>query len=398
MTARVLIVDDEADLELLIRQRFRQKTRDGTYEFSFARNGQEALEVLERHPDIAVILSDINMPVMDGLTLLGRLRESGRQLGTVIVSAYGDMPNIRAAMNRGAFDFLTKPIDFQDFEVTLQKTLAQVRRLREAAADRDRLVALERDLRTAADIQQSFLPREVPFPGHGGFALHAAMLPAREVGGDFYDYFPVGQQPGSARLGLVIGDVAGKGVPAALYMAMTRTLMRAAALEGAPPGEALSQVNRQLLRDTSASLFVTLFYAVLDLGSGELTWSTGGHNPPYLLHAGGEAEPLQGRGLPLGTFEDIPYETAGTRLHPGDGLLLYTDGVTEAMDRADKPFGDERLRETLRAVGEVGPATFVAAVLENVRRFTAEAPQSDDLTVLAVRFRCPGGNGREERP
>lgn len=395
MTAKVLIVDDEADLELLVRQRFRHKTHDGTYEFFFAHNGREALDVLAGQPGIEVVLSDINMPVMDGLTLLGRLQESGRPLGTVIVSAYGDLPNIRSAMNRGAFDFLTKPIDFQDFEITLQKTLGQVRRLREAASDHDRLVALQRDLRTAAEIQQSFLPRQVPFPGRRDFALHAAMIPARAVGGDFYDYFPVAERTGGpARLGVVVGDVAGKGVPAALFMAMSRTLMRAAAEDGAPPGDCLRQVNRHLLRESSTALFVTLFYGVLDLGSGALAYSVGGHNPPFLLRAGAEVELLEGRGLPVGSLEDAFYETVQARLHPGDGLLLYTDGVTEAMDAGHNQFTEERLREALRAAGEAGPEGLVAAVLDGVRRFTGEAPPSDDLTVLALRYRGPEGNGQ----
>src|SRR5689334_13102485 len=177
MASKVLIVDDEPDLELLLRQRFRRELRDGTYEFLFARDGEEALALVESDPDVEVVLSDINMPVMDGLTLLARLREGwpGR-LATVIVSAYGDLPNIRAAMNQGAFDFLTKPIDFHDFEVTLTRTLAEVRARKQAAADRDRLVALERDLQTAATIQQSFLPpAPAPDARRDDFTLHAAM-------------------------------------------------------------------------------------------------------------------------------------------------------------------------------------------------------------------------------
>src|SRR6516164_9113016 len=127
MPSKILIVDDELDVELLIRQRFRREMRDGTFDFHFARNGEEALAAVQADGEIEVVLTDINMPVMDGLTLLARLQERPNSPATVVVSAYGDMPNIRAAMNRGAFDFLTKPIDFHDFEVTVQKTLAQVR-------------------------------------------------------------------------------------------------------------------------------------------------------------------------------------------------------------------------------------------------------------------------------
>ncbi|GAB3228151.1 adenylate/guanylate cyclase domain-containing protein [Hymenobacter seoulensis] len=131
MKTKILVVDDEADLELLIKQKFRRKIREGNYEFTFAHNGQEALDSVQAHPDLDIILSDINMPVMDGLTLLTKLQEVNPVLKTVMVSAYGDMQNIRTAMNRGAFDFVTKPVDFQDLEVTMDKTAAHVKQLRE---------------------------------------------------------------------------------------------------------------------------------------------------------------------------------------------------------------------------------------------------------------------------
>jgi phosphoserine phosphatase RsbU/P len=395
MAVKILIVDDEPDVELLIRQRFRRETREGVYDFVFARNGAEALDVLQADGDIELVLSDINMPVMDGLTLLSRLRDLGPQPpGAVIVSAYGDMPNIRAAMNQGAFDFLTKPIDFTDFEVTVRKTLEQVRRQRAAAADRDRLVALETDLRSAAEIQRSFLPPVPPtFNGRVEFSVHADMTPARAVGGDFFDYFLIGED-GGERLGLVIGDVAGKGVPAALFMAVSRTLLRAEALRGSQPGECLRQVNRQLLRDSNSKLFVTLFYASLDPRTGLLLYSTGGHNPPFLLRADGGAEVLPGKGLLVGILEDAGYATGQVILRPGDRLLLYTDGVTEAMNADGDQFGRDRLLNVLRTCHPNGPDALVGAVTEAVRVFTGDAPQSDDLTLLALRYDGPAEGGR----
>src|SRR5215470_7793266 len=143
MAAKILVTDDEADLELLIRQRFRKKILQNEYEFVFAGNGLEALEKLEAHQDIHVVLTDLNMPVMDGLTLLARVAELQRIIKVVIVSAYGDMANIRTAMNRGAFDFLTKPIDFQDFEITISKTLRHVEEAKQAATARHQLAAVQ---------------------------------------------------------------------------------------------------------------------------------------------------------------------------------------------------------------------------------------------------------------
>ena len=384
MAPKILIVDDEPDLELLIRQRFRRQIRAGDYHFAFARNGQEALDLIHGAGDVDLVLSDINMPIMDGLTLLSRLGPLRPRLGAVIVSAYGDLRNIRTAMNLGAFDFLTKPIDFQDFEVTVAKTLGQIEELRKADTDRERLIAVQRDLQTAAEIQRSFLPPPLLAAPGDPFTIHAAMLPARAVGGDFYDYFPVED----GRFGLVIGDVSGKGVPAALFMAVSRTLTRTLARGGRKPGECLEEVNRQLLLqgDGSSSMFVTLFYALLDTASGELLYSNGGHLPPYVLHADGELEVLPGRGRLIGVLDDVTWETSRARLQPGDTLFLYTDGVTEARHGENGFFSGQGLTDALRACDRATPAQLVQGVLERVRQFAAESPQSDDLTAMALHY------------
>src|SRR5215510_4383059 len=282
MTFKVLIVDDEPDLELLIKQRFRKRIRDGEFEFVFAQNGEDALAKLEEDPALDIVMSDINMPVMDGLTLLSRLSDVNRILKAVIVSAYGDMQNIRTAMNRGAYDFLVKPIDFQDFEVTLNKTIQELEGIKAGLRAREELTAIQHELSVAARIQQSILPREFPaFPSRTDFSIHAHMTPAREVGGDFYDFFLIDKD----RLGFVIGDVSGKGVPAAIFMAMSRTLLKATALAGARPAECLQRVNRVLCLDNSSEMFVTVFYGIFDTRTGAIEYGNGGHNPPYLLRA-----------------------------------------------------------------------------------------------------------------
>ena len=240
---KILVVDDEPDLEVLVRQKFRRQVREGRFDLVFARNGAEALEVLARDASINIVLSDINMPVMDGLTLLGKLTGLDRILKAVIVSAYGDMQNIRIAMNRGAFDFVTKPIDFQDLEITINRTLDEILALKRSLQDRAQLNALQQELNIAARIQQSILPRVFPaFPDRTEFDVFAAMTPAKEVGGDFYDFFLIDGE----RLGFVIGDVSGKGVPAALFMAVTRTLLRATAMQASSAGDCLQYVNKVL--------------------------------------------------------------------------------------------------------------------------------------------------------
>ncbi|MYA66063.1 MAG: response regulator, partial [Gammaproteobacteria bacterium] len=154
-TVKVLVVDDEEDLELLIKQKFRRRIRSGELEFMFAHNGREGLLKLAQNRDIHLVFSDINMPVMDGLTMLHQLAEADLDVQAVIVSAYGDMGNIRTAMNRGAFDFLTKPIDFADLEITLEKGIAHVRELQASLETRDKLVSIKRELEVASQVQMS---------------------------------------------------------------------------------------------------------------------------------------------------------------------------------------------------------------------------------------------------
>lgn len=239
---KILVVDDEPDLELLIRQRFRKQIRDDELRFEFAQNGVQALQRLDEHRDITMILSDINMPEMDGLTLLEKVAQRNNPaLKSVIVSAYGDMENIRTAMNRGAFDFLTKPIDFGDLELTMRKTMQQLEVIAGALMVRDELVAVQRDLSTASSIQQSLLPKTFPpFPDRPEVDVFARMITAKEVGGDFYDFYFVDDD----RLAFAVGDVSGKGIPAAIYMAVSRTLLKAIAHQVADPERSCSASTR----------------------------------------------------------------------------------------------------------------------------------------------------------
>ena len=176
---KILVVDDEPDMEALILQRMRRSIRAGRYQFVFAQNGEEALECLSQNEDVDMILSDINMPKMDGLALLQQIPKVDPNLRCVIISAYGDMKNIRTAMNRGAFDFVTKPVDFEDLEITIERTLSHLAEWREALASRDQLVALQNELGIANKIQQSILPTH--FPAAPGYQLHGSMEPARTV-------------------------------------------------------------------------------------------------------------------------------------------------------------------------------------------------------------------------
>jgi sigma-B regulation protein RsbU (phosphoserine phosphatase) len=384
MTIRVLIVDDEPDMEVLIRQRFRRKIKEGELEFVFAHDGQEALNKLHEDPTLDVVMSDINMPIMDGLTLLSRLTDIDRILKTVIVSAYGDMQNIRTAMNRGAYDFLIKPIDFQDFELTLNKTIQELEGIKKGLRAQQQLTAIQHELSVAARIQQSILPRVFPpFPGHNEFEVYAQMLPAREVGGDFYDFFLIDKD----RLGFVIGDVSGKGVPAAIFMAVTRTLLKATALQGLSAGDCVKYVNDVLTRQSDSAMFVTIFYGILHTTNGELEYCLAGHNPPYVLSSTNGVRCLEEpSNMIVGAFENATFETSRTILTPGDCLFLFTDGVTESVDEGGNFFSEQRLLALLEQLTDSSTEQIVGAVLNEVRRFSAKALPTDDITEMALRY------------
>ena len=385
MPVRILVADDEPDLEHLIRQKFRKKIKDNDYEFTFAQNGAEALDFVSKDHSINLILTDINMPVMDGLTLLTKIRElDNRLMRSVIVSAYGDMDNIRTAMNRGAYDFVTKPIDLNDLEITIEKSLREIQLYKEAMTSHDQLVAIQQELDIATAIQTSILPKVFPaFPDRKDFEIYAEMITAKEVGGDLYDFFLIDKN----RLGVIIGDVSGKGIAAALLMAVSKTLLKATALKGIPSDSILTEVNKIVAEDSPSNMFVTVFYGVLDTRNGAFEYSNAGHNNPYLISAEGEATPLKDvGGLILGAMKDVEYESNIIMLKTGDTIFFYTDGVTEAMNEKEEEFGEERLLKTLGEKTNLGVNQQVYNIINEVQNFSGGIPQSDDITCLALKY------------
>ena len=374
---KILVVDDEPDLEPLMLQRMRQSIRAGLYTFVFAQNGVEALEMLTQVDDIDMVLSDINMPQMDGLTLLEQIPKVDPNIRSVIISAYGDMKNIRTAMNRGAFDFVTKPLDFEDLRVTIDRTLRHMAEWREALLSRDKLVTLQNELDVARWMQQSILPTQ--FPKGPGYSVYGKMEAARNVGGDFFDVLQLNE----GRIGLAIADVSDKGVPAALFMMSSRTLLKSTAMGGTNPGEVLRQANELLQEDNEAGMFVTVLYGVYDPSNSELTYANGGHNSPLVVHRNGTSTLLpMTQGIALGVAPNIQYKQNTVTLFPGDTVVFYTDGVTEAMNGAEEQFGLDRLRQLFSATAPQDPEKANLVVFEAVNAFVGDTPHSDDITCL----------------
>jgi sigma-B regulation protein RsbU (phosphoserine phosphatase) len=243
---------------------------------------------------------------------------------------------------------------------------------------------IESELNVATEIQASMLPRIFPpFPDRKDFNIFASMEPAKEVGGDLYDFFLIGED----KLCFLIGDVSGKGVPASLFMAIVRTLLKTEALRGIPPHEILYRVNNILYPDNDASMFVTIFCVILDLNTGEMQFANGGHNPPLICGNGGGIDFMQlPKSFVVGPMPDIEYMSQQMTLEPNDVIFLYTDGVTEAMNPKKELFSGERLKQCLSRLKDKSLEEIIDGVRTEIRDFTQGASQSDDITMLALRF------------
>lgn len=254
----------------------------------------------------------------------------------------------------------------------------------QAAKDREQLLSLTKELDVASRIQKSMVPGKFPpFPERNDFEILATMTPAKEVGGDFYDFFLIDEE----QLGFVIGDVSGKGVPAALFMAVCRTLLKSTALQGLPPEQCLERINRMLAAESVSNMFVTVFYGILNARTGEVIYCNGGHNPPYVLRNDGRVEATEMTGsLVLGVFGKATYQARRITLQSGDGLFLYTDGITEAMDGENNEFTEDRLEDCLKRRNGSTLAEMINGVIDEVKTFVAGAPQNDDMTILALKY------------
>ena len=269
--------------------------------------------------------------------------------------------------------------------ITMEKILQQyLKDLQETTAAKQRI---ESELNIAHEIQMSMIPKIFPpFPDRREFDLYAKLISAREVGGDFYDFYFIDDQ----HLCFAIGDVSGKGVPASLFMALTKTLFRATGGPRNPTAPViLTHLNNEISRDNASCMFVTLFCGVLDTATGEIEYANAGHNPPYVIHKG-EVRPLERIGdIALGVLEGVEYGSGSCRLDPGDQIVLFTDGISEAMNENNEVYSEERLKAGLAEFKGRDSREVIRRVVEGVRQFAGDTPQSDDMTMLVLRYRGP---------
>ena len=383
---RILLVDDEPfNLDLL-----EQELHDDGLEIVTALDGKQALEMIAASPPDMIFL-DLMMPGIDGFSVLEQLQahEETRSIPVVIVSAASDVGNIVRGIEMGAVDFLPKPFEPAILQARLTAGLEK-KRLRDL--ELQYFQSLERELEIGREIQAGFLPTSLPQPA--GWRVQAHFQAAHEVAGDFYDVFRVAPD----KLGLLLGDVTDKGVGAALYMALYRSLLRVTLLSDTFPDEleipscsepegcllhGVRLVNRYISRFHENAMFATFFYGILDTSSGSLCYVNAGHDPAYVVHGDEIRTTIKPTGPMVGAIPEAEYEVKNLVLEPGESLVLYSDGVPDAQDSKGVMFGAERFRTQLTMPG-FSPQDRFAGLLEALDRHLEHAAQYDDITLLMV--------------
>jgi len=369
---RVLLVDDaKANLDILV------EGLKADHKLSLALNGETALQIATRTPPDLVLL-DIMMPGMDGYEVCRRLRESPEtaEVPIMFLSSLEEVQNKTKGFEVGANDYLTKP--FEMLEVK-----ARVRSLLKAKAYADAVKEkIAYDLRIAREIQMGILLPDVSAVTEGTeIEAHAILEPAQAVGGDLYDVL----RTPDGKIVVVMGDVSGKGIPAALFMAVTVTLVRAMASDSKTPEELLRRVSDSLTTQNPRNMFVTLLCGIYEPASGQLTYASAGH-PAAVLVRGGKASLLPTEpDLAAGIMAGIAVQSQSVTLEPGDLVVLYTDGVTEAFNAAGDLYGDARLLDALAQESGHGATEATDLLLRSVREHAGTHPQSDDIAILTLR-------------
>ncbi|MFA5269139.1 MAG: SpoIIE family protein phosphatase [Methanoregula sp.] len=363
----VMPVDDVIAPARLSKENIQDQTKDTAEHMA---SQQQAMKTLFTVLFLILIVVVIVLTVIFSRYLtepLTKLQKGAEEVGHGNLDYRVDV-NTRDEFGSLARAFNTMASDLREYISTLKRT----------TAEKERML---KELEIAKGIQQSFLPDAAPeIPG---FDLEGRNIPALEVGGDFYDFIPLDLD----HWGLVIADVSGKGVPAALFMALSRTLIRASAHSVDDPVSSILEANGHIVEDSKTSMFVTLFYAVLDAKAKTLTFVNAGHNPPLHMGAAGSGQVtlLSAEGIALGVLDEITLQSVKIQLQPGDLVVLYTDGVTEAADIKDDMYGTERLTACVEMNRSKSSREIIEAIVEDVTAFAGSRPQFDDITIMVLK-------------
>ena len=360
------------------------------YHVKVAVNGKIAIKIAQsQSPDL--ILLDIMMPEIDGYEVCRQLKADPdtRDIPVIFLTAKGETADEAEGFALGAADYILKPVNPPLLKARVKTHIALKQNMDELQAAyaviNQQKERMQQELNVGRDIQLSMVPDTFPaFPDREEFDIHGLLKPAREIGGDFYDYFFVQRN----KLCICVGDVSGKGVPAALFMAVTKTMIKSTATEDHSPASIITRVNDEISQDNPSCMFITLFLGILDTETGELQYTNAGHPYPYLRHADGSVSTLHNiHGPVVGAMDGMAYGEDKVNLTRGDQLLIFTDGITEAMDLSDQLYGEQRVMDLFKTEAKGGPEAVVATTLASVENFAGEAEQADDITILVVEYR-----------
>jgi len=357
------------------------------YKVKVVTSGALALKIVEKQPP-DIILLDIMMPEMDGYEVCRRLKANPAtaEIPVIFLTAKDQTADEAEGFALGAADYIHKPVNPPILQarvkthVALKKSFDELHDMSEALARAKE--RMEAELNVGRDIQHSMLPDTVPDCSE--IALCASMDAAREVGGDFYDYFMLNDD----ELCFCVADVSGKGVGSALFMAMTKLQIKSRAEDDKMPSKIMSRVNTDLARDNPSCMFVTVFLGTINLRSGQVTYTNAGHNPPLIKRVSGEVEEVPDlHGPILGVLEGREYGESTVNLSPGDVLLVFTDGVTEALDVEENLYSDARLLQTVQEFNEISADAVLKGVRGSVDEFAMGAEQADDITMITLQYK-----------
>jgi len=382
---KILIVDDiEENIDVLI------ELLSDDFDISVAMDGEGALQIAsEDMPDL--ILLDIMMPGIDGYEVCQRLKANRktRDIPIIFLTAKSEVGDETKGLELGAVDYIVKPISPPIVQARV-KTQLERKKQKDKLKKAYEIIEtqkkrMETELNAGRNIQMSMIPQTFPpFPDRNEFSIHAKLLPAREVGGDFYDFFFIDED----NLCVCVGDVSGKGVPAALYMSVTLALIRAVAKDHLSTANIVTRLNNELCEQNKEAMFVTLFFGILDLNSRNFTYTNAGHNPSYFVKVDDDPKPLEEiHGIPLGIFSGKQYAQCTIHLDKGDFILIYTDGVTDSRNEKKEMFGNDRLVELLLSNKKNSTKTIVDNVFKTTAMFGGDAEQYDDTTVMALKYK-----------
>ncbi|OQA77293.1 MAG: Alkaline phosphatase synthesis transcriptional regulatory protein PhoP [bacterium ADurb.Bin243] len=382
---RIMIVDDEE----VFRKLLLSKLKDG-YEVEMAVNGVEALEKV-KYFKADLFLVDRMMPKMDGVELIKNLRQMPEFLGTPIImlTARDQVKDKVQGFEVGADDYVTKPFNLMELSMRIESFLKKSKKTKYVSTllstlgndtSEEDIDLLGHDLKAASTIQLNLMPSL--FPVHDKFDFSAKMIPAKIVGGDFYDFIPIEND----RVVICLGDVSGKGITAALLMIMIRTIIRVLLAEKLSLVDICQKVNSMLIRDVGMGKFVTMFIGILNMETACFeSYVNAGHLPPYIIKKDGRVGMLDTTAPFLGAFPDVEITSNSYSFDKGDLLAIYTDGVTELEQSPNVFFGDENFIRLLKTLYDIAPDEMVEKVVEELNTFSSN--KSDDVTLVFVKHK-----------